>query len=194
MDVYEDKLFIDRFRQGEETAFKMIFFRFYKPLCKYIYELTNDAVTTDDVVQDLFLSLWTKRTGFTSTDKISSFLFVSARNASLNLLAHTEMKQHKLEELKATGWKAEETAEEILLVHEFDSKIKAWLNQLPPECRRIISLTIEGKKNNEIAEELQLSVQTVKNQKTKGLKILRKLYKQEYPILLLFLKLFQHYY
>lgn len=193
MEACDETLFIARFNQGDESTFKIIFSRFYKPLCKYIYELTNDAIATDDIVQDLFLALWIKRTDFQSTNKIASFLFVSARNASFNLLTHEEMKRHKIEDLK-TEWKAEETVEEILLLHEFDNKIKTWLNSLPPECRRIISLTIEGKKNNEIAEELQLSVQTVKNQKTKGLKILRNLYRQEYPTLLLFLKLFQHYY
>lgn len=190
MDVQKDTLFINRFHQGDETAFKMVFSRFYKPLCKYIYELTQDPITSDDIVQDLFLSLWMKRADFQSIEKIASFLFVSARNASFNLLTHEEIKRRKLDEINENQ-EAEATVEEAMLLQEFDDKIKLWLNSLPPECRRIISLTIEGKKNAEIAEQLQLSIQTVKNQKSKGLKILRELYKQEYPILLLFLKLFQ---
>ena len=89
-----------------------------------------------------------------------------------------------------TAETATDDMEETLLIAEFDAKLRHWLDALPAECRKIIDLALDGKKNAEIAEALSLSVQTVKNQKVKGLKLLRELYRRDYALLLLFIRLF----
>ena len=61
----------------------------------------SDVSATDDIVQDLFVSLWNKKGDFESIEKIKSFLFVSARNACLNELTRLQIHQTKLDEYKA---------------------------------------------------------------------------------------------
>lgn len=173
------------FHSGDAQAFKQIFERYYKILCSYVYDFIKNPTTTDDIVQDLFIRLWEKKIDFDCQEKISAFLFTSARNACINLMRHENMKIEKLK-----NWEQDsETyhSEDHLLMEEFDCKLEHWLNSLPIECRKIIELSIEGKKNQEIADLLQISINTVKNQKVKGFKILRTLYKDEYLLFILYI-------
>ena len=184
----QGQMFIARFNAGDEQAFREVFARYYKPLCSYIYDIIRDSEAADDVVQDIFMALWNRHTDFNAIEKISSFLFVSARHAALNILNHEAVKQQHLNDYTAET--ATDDMEETLLIAEFDAKLRHWLDALPAECRKIIDLALDGKKNAEIAEALSLSVQTVKNQKVKGLKLLRELYRRDYALLLLFIRLF----
>lgn len=169
---------IDLFRKGDGQAFKSIFTRYYKPLCSYVYRHVNDVADTDDIVQEVFLNLWNRRAGFESEKKIESFLFVAARNACLNNVVHKQFCQMKLEEYVQEV--AYDEWEDTLLKDEFDKYLSRWLAALPSECRRVIEMSLSGKKSQEIATELHLAVSTVKNQKVKGLKKLRELCQQEY--------------
>ena len=189
-DLTKDNLFIKRFNAGEQHAFKELFHRYYKPLCSYVYAIIKDVEATDDIVQDLFLVLWNRKADFDHINRITSFLFVSARHASFNLLDHEEVKLRKIGEYLAE-YHGEET-EERILIEEFDHMLSRWVESLPTECGRIMKLTLAGKKNKEIADELAISVQTVKNQKVKGFKILRTLYKQDYLLIILFINLFKY--
>lgn len=173
-------MWIHSFNRGDEAAFKFVFERYYRPLCCYVYKYTNDAADADDIVQDLFMSLWNRRENFDSEEKIEAFLFVSARNASLNKMVHKQFCQAKLEEYM--NEQQYDEMEDILLLDEFDRQLNRWLETLPTECRKVMELALTGKKSQEIADMLHLAVSTVKNQKVKGLKKLRELCQQEYII------------
>ncbi len=179
------KNIIEGINRGDQQSFSMLFGRYYKVLCSYVYNFIKDPVATDDLVQDLFIRLWDKRKDFDCMEKITSFLFVSARNACINLSRHEQMKKEKLK-----AYATEETdteSDHYWVMEEFDRKLNCWLESLPAECRKIMELSIDGRKNQEIAKLLNLSVNTVKNQKVKGYKILRDLYRDEYLILMLYL-------
>lgn len=174
-------MWIHSFNEGNEQAFKQVFERYYKPLCSYVYQYVSDVSATDDIVQELFVSLWSRKEHFESIEKIKSFLFVSARNACLNELTRLQLHQTKLNEYKTE--REYEEFEDFILIEEFDRKLTRWLDALPRECRRIVELSLSGRKNQEIAEMLQISISTVKNQKVKGFKILRELYRRDYVLL-----------
>ena len=176
---------IASFNSGDTNTFKTLFNQYYKVLCSYVYAFIKNPDSTEDLVQNIFISLWEKRADFDCQEKIISFLFTSARNACLNLIQHEKIKKEKLQKLLDQQTPYEEDS--LLLINEFDSKLASWLKTLSPECRKIIELSIAGKKNQEIAELLNLSINTVKNQKVKGFKILRSLYKDEYGMFLLYL-------
>ncbi|MFR5659607.1 MAG: sigma factor [Butyricimonas faecihominis] len=82
-------------------AFKVIFDHYYKILCSYTYHFIRTPYAVDDIVQDIFVALWNRREKFDCIEKISSFLFVSARNACLNHAKHEQMKAEKLKEFVA---------------------------------------------------------------------------------------------
>lgn len=180
-----DTSFIQAFRSGDHKAFAMVFERYYKVLCAYVYKIIKEVDLTDDIVQDLFVTLWQKRNDFESLEKIVSFLFTSARNASFNYCNHKRLEKEKLHEYleQKPLWESNN----YWVIEEFDRRLDAWLEALPIECRKVIELSLKGKNNLEIADLLNISVNTVKNQKVKGYKILRKFYRDEYLMLLLYL-------
>ena len=101
MVTIKDTTLIKSFNEGDPMAFKVIFDRYYKILCSYTYHFIRTPYAVDDIVQDIFVALWNRREKFDCIEKISSFLFVSARNACLNHAKHEQMKAAKLKEFVA---------------------------------------------------------------------------------------------
>lgn len=184
MVTIKDAKLIKSFNAGDPMAFKVIFDHYYKILCSYTYHFIRTPYAVDDIVQDLFVTLWDKHKNFDCIEKISSFLFVSARNACLNYSKHEQMKAKKLKEFVAQTDEA--VYDDYIITAEFDRKLNLWLGSLPTECRKIVNMAIAGMKNDEIAQALNISVNTVKNQKVKGFKILKELYKEEYLTILFY--------
>ena len=81
MVTIKDTTLIKSFNEGDPMAFKVIFDRYYKILCSYTYHFIRTPYAVDDIVQDIFVALWNRREKFDCIEKISSFLFVSTRNA-----------------------------------------------------------------------------------------------------------------
>ena len=103
-------------------------------------------------------------------------------SARLTLLT---MKAAKLKEFVAQTDEA--VYDDYIIMAEFDQKLNHWLESLPTECRKIIDMSVSGMKNDEIAKALNISINTVKNQKVKGFKILKELYKDEYLTILFYI-------
>ena len=112
-------------------------------------------------------------------------LIVSTRNACFNHAKHEQMKAAKLKEFVAQTDEA--VYDDYIIMAEFDQKLNHWLESLPTECRKIIDMSVSGMKNDEIAKALNISINTVKNQKVKGFKILKELYKDEYLTILFYI-------
>lgn len=106
------------FNEGDPMAFKVIFDRYYKILCSYTYHFIRTPYAVDDIVQDIFVALWNRREKFDCIEKISSFLFVSARNACLNHAKHEQMKAAKLKEFVAQTDEA--VYDDYIIMAEFD--------------------------------------------------------------------------
>lgn len=178
---------IRKFNNGDHEAFRAIFDRYYKPLYSFVHAIVGNQSKPEDVVQDIFMILWTKRADFDSEQKLKSFLFVIARNKALNLIKSSDL---RLRAKQFTEFDTGSYLDNYNIVEEFDLKLKRWLDALPEGCRRVMELFLDDCGNAEIAERLAISVSTVKNQKVKAIKILRKMYPNEALGIILFSKLF----
>jgi RNA polymerase sigma-70 factor (ECF subfamily) len=129
----------------------------------------------EDITQESFVRLWQKHEAFSCQQSIKAFLYIITRNACLNFIKHWQC-QKKKQEMWAFTW--DETEDHILnKLTRTDAygEVYSAINNLPTECRKIIILSyIEGFRNQEIAEQLHLSINTVKNQKSRGLYLLKK--------------------
>ena len=160
MVTIKDTTLIKSFNEGDPMAFKVIFDRYYKILCSYTYHFIRTPYAVDDIVQDIFVALWNRREKFDCIEKISSFLFVSTRNACFNHAKHEQMKAAKLKEFVAQTDEA--VYDDYIIMAEFDQKLNHWLESLPTECRKNIDMSVSGMKNDEIAKALNISINTVK--------------------------------
>lgn len=164
------------FRNGDEKAFASIYELYYGPLYYFSLRIIDSSGETQEIVADTFLKLWNLRENFESIQNIKSFLYITARNASINALKqkkdyarrNQEMGYLLVMENVAGPSQHDEIRSEVL------TEILKEIENLPLQCRKIFkSSFVSGLKNSEIAEQFGLTVQTVKNQKTRAIKLLR---------------------
>ena len=118
-------------------------------------EYVCDDLLAADIVQDCFVKLWQSRDGFTYIHQIKSFLYTSVRNRSLNELEHSKVKSEYARKVMDSHKDA--FFHDKVIVEETYRILQEAIDSLPPGMRSIILLTLEGKTNQEIAEELSVS-------------------------------------
>jgi RNA polymerase sigma-70 factor (ECF subfamily) len=140
-------------------------------LRRYAFTLLRDNDDAKDAVQTVFLRLWEKGEELDSNQSIKSYLYTSVYHHCLNLKRHQKVKERH----QASGKEPAYHPEDLLAKKENSGQIMAYLECLPPRCKRIFIMSrLEEKKYAEIAIELEISLKTVEVQMGKALKILRK--------------------
>lgn len=180
---------IHAFKEGQPRAFTYVFDHYYHALRFFANRLIQDTPAAEDIAQETFIKLWEKHTGFHSPEAIKAFLYIATRNACFNFIkrAQSSAKNHKL---WSNAW---DESDDFILNHltraEVIREIYIILEMLPPECRKVMRYYfIEGKENHEIAQLLNISIHTVKNQKARAIYLIRKkLGQRALIILMLFL-------
>jgi len=174
--------------ESNSAAFKLLFRQYYSALCYFSDRIIANSSDAEDVVEEVFTKLWNSKQTFSDMNHLHSFLYKATRNASLDHLKKTRHAKERqmifAEELdiSETSYLNEMIRTEVL--REIYCKIKG----LPEQCARIVSMSyIEGKKNSEIADELGISLQTVKNQKSRGISLLK--VRLSYDLFMLFILL-----
>lgn len=169
-DSYYGEAFISAFQTGDEKVFRYVFEKFYSSLCVYCLRLIREEGVTADLVQEAFVKLWENRQNFSSLLTIRSWLYTIVRNSAINYLRHMRMKAEKLEE---RGREVETSAVELIIRQEVERQLLEMIQELTPECRRVMNLLAEGKSYKEVGELLHISVNTVKNHRIRAVKILK---------------------
>lgn len=160
------------FRKGDRKAFKLIFDTFYKPLIIFATKYVNDADLAEDLVQEVFVKLWEKRETIENSMTVKAFLFTSVKNKALNHFRHQKVVDVHQKEMIQT--KSDESFfKNHLIVEETYRLLIEAIHDLPDQTRKVCTLSMNGVKNAEIAEELDLSTSTVKYHKNQAITILR---------------------
>jgi len=172
------------------VVFDFVFHYYYSGLCAYAEKILNDPNASEDIVQDLFFTLWIKHNQIQISSSLKNYLFSAVRNRSLDYLKKEKRKIHNGDatvdlhnhsENLSTFWFAESEMEKL---------VEKSLNKLPPRCREIFTLSrFEGHNNQEIAEQLNISKRTVELQISNALKVLRKDLSPYLPLVLMSLLL-----
>lgn len=159
---------------GDTLHYSYIFKAYYSALCHYAETIIGEPGHAEDIVQDVFERLWQKPYAFEDLRHLKDFLYKATRNAAINFLKgaqHSKERQAKFlhEQEEST------TSEDLDIIRmEVFRVIYREMSNLPEQCGKIVRMSyIEGLKNEQIAEILSISLQTVKNQKTRGMKLLR---------------------
>jgi RNA polymerase sigma-70 factor (ECF subfamily) len=151
----------------------------YKLLRAYAYRFLNDMKTAEDVVQDAFCELWVKRADirFNNSNSVKAYLFKTIYNRSINILNDKRKDTCSLEESHesqiAEAYRDAfymQDQEKTLLLKELEHEIILIIQTLPPQCRKIYTLSRTYElKNREIAEQLGISIKAVEKQLGKAI-------------------------
>ena len=176
---------LSAFRNGDEKAFKDIFGLFHKRLCIFASGIA-DAEAADDIVQDAFIKLWERKENFDNIESIKAFLYLTIKNTCINVYKHQQVVNKHLETII-------EGIDEINVSHriieaEVAYEVQQMVQKLPLGYRQVIYLSyFQEKSNQEVADLLHVSINTVKTQKARGMKILRAIFKRSLYVFLLLL-------
>lgn len=170
----EEELFIEQLNRKQPEAFRMLFRNYSRTLILYALGYNVNQAVAEDIVQEVFISLYERQLFFPTGESLRSFLYISVRNSTLNYLKHKKIEQHYLQQ---TEWEdIGENKEDIelkILKEEVYRRIFAILETLPAQCRRIFEMHLTGHRNEDIANLLHLSIHTVKTQKKRVMQKLR---------------------
>jgi RNA polymerase sigma-70 factor (family 1) len=167
---------------GDTRAFEVLYRRYFAKLYGTAYKRLQDKALAEEVVQELFVSLWERRQSLAIKD-VSAYLFSSIKY----LIIANIKKNNLLESLNTTDIDlAVDNTREYLSFDELHQSYQQALKNIPYRCREVFLLKRSGLSHKEISEKLDISEKTVENQMTKALKILKEALK-EYTILLLVL-------
>lgn len=187
MSYQEDDL-IAALRLGNEDAFTEVYKRLYQRIYLFANKFVDQAADAQDLTAETFAQLWQRRQTFNSLDAVRAFLFVTVRNKCFNLLKHRNMKEERRSELLQLLNDEDSGDFYLEQIHiEVMKKIYAEVEKLPPRMKEIFLLSYqEGLKPAQIAERLQLKVQTVTNQRVSAIRLLQTALRSD-PLAIIFL-------
>lgn len=167
---------IELINKKQSKGYKFLYDHYYASLGSFASHFFKQKANAEDIVQDVFLKLWKSDTSFNSMKALTSYLYTSVKNASLNAirdnskLSDIDLSENdNIKNLKIN----DKTIEQVLIEEEYYRKIYIAIEKLSPKRKKIILLSMEGLTNKEIAKKLNVSVNTVKTLKLKAYKILR---------------------
>lgn len=152
-----------------EADLNRLFKRFYPELCRYAFYLTTDKAIAEDMVQELFISLWEKRDKL-NVENIESYLYKAVKNKSINFQQSYYRKNFQVGVSSNTTFSTNNTNDEITY-NELDHILKKAVNSLPAKCREIFYLKrFKDLSHKEVSKKLNVSEKTVENQMTIALR------------------------
>ena len=166
--------------------FEAMFREHFTALCYFAQKYLGDLDTSKEVVHAVFVRIWENRNNFEFDKPAKSYLFTSVYNRSINQIRDQKKFDNSNELEKAI--ENEGGFYDVLETAELEAKINNSILKLPDKCRKVFEMNrYEGKKYQEIANELKISVKTDAAQMSKALKILREDLKDYLYWLFLFL-------
>ncbi len=169
--------FIKNINEGNKEAFKILFELYYAKLLYLAKSYVSNKEDAEEIVQDVFVKVWKKRKSITTN--INAYLFKVTKNACLDYLRSKKYKLSKsnnILQLEAhINYNAlSDQTSSAIVEKELEEKIKAGINLLPQKCRKVfVKSRIEGMKNKEISEDLNISIKTVENHMSKAIRHMR---------------------
>jgi len=168
----EDELIIQLAGKNERKAFKLLFERYYKPLCVVSIMYTKNQSEAEDIVQQVLLKVWEEHQLKNIHTSLKSFLNIAVRNASVNFLEKKKTRENYLH--KIPNEEDSLNALDFLLNEEEQKIFKKAFAHLPPKSRLVFELVyFQNMAYQKAAEKLDISINTIKSHLKTCLKILR---------------------
>ncbi|RAV28947.1 hypothetical protein DN748_11180 [Sinomicrobium soli] len=155
----------------------------YPRLLSFCLKYVNDRSVADEIVEDCMFYLWERKRDMEKVKDLKSYLYMMVRNKALAYL-----KQHRrVVRMEAHSETVPDIDEGYVVEEEVHAILMAALDTLPEKCRRVFELScLEGIRYKDIAEDMNISVNTVKSQRARAIELL-KIRLKDYPVLMVYL-------
>lgn len=157
---------------------EVIFHKYYQRLCHFAWQIVQDDDLVQDLVQEAFIAFWKNRSKLADDELVhKSFLYSTVKNLCLNRLRHEKI-VHKYR-IHQQEKPIEVNNQEMVIIRklirsEIMEDVIRIIRTMPMGCQEVFRLSyLEGLSNDEVAQELSISVNTVKTHKKRGLRLIR---------------------
>lgn len=171
---------------GEVVSFEVFFKEHFSKFYAFTSRFIEDSSACEDIVQEAFISVWeSKEHAYDSSLMLHAYIYKIIRNKCLNYLKHFRIQrlysQKYLREIGTEGY-----MHSSVLKEESYHYLYRAIQGLTPQCQEVIKLHLEGKSNQEIAQQMGITIVTVKSHKMLAYKELRKTLGHIYTFYLFF--------
>ncbi len=170
----------------ELRDFKLVYHHYYKSLCFFAFDYLKDNCLVEDIVQEVFATIWEQPPLLTKHSKFQGYLYAMVRNRCLNLLRSKNcFKLYQESESGTNDWESDESIR--LIKSEVYREIMDSIEKLPERAREVFKLSyLTQLREKEIAERLNISVNSVKTHKQRAKVILKDDLKHIFILLFIF--------
>lgn len=174
-EIQDEVVLMQQFRAGSEDAFTTVYRRLYQRVYWFARKFVAEKEDARDLTAETFVQLWQHNNTFPTLDAVAAFLYITVRNKCYNLLKHRQMKAGRREELlRLLNEREQDDFFEEQVQLQLVSRIYKEVNKLAPRMKEVFLLSYrDGLKPAEIAERLQIKVQTVTNQRVTAVRLLQ---------------------
>lgn len=170
--------FLKGINQKESDAWKELYRYFYGTLCNYTTKIVVDETVAEDIVQECFISIWNSSLHFQEMKALSVYLYRSVHNNALKYLRDKNVDNQRLQRWSKEQDDVEDVDFYQSVEEELIRKLHVVIDQLPEQRKNILLLSIDGLTVQEIADQLNISINTVKTQKKRAYVFLKENLKQ----------------
>jgi RNA polymerase sigma-70 factor (ECF subfamily) len=171
-DIEQNPQCLERIAAGDRSSFEWLYKNYCSKLYNYILLLTADKFLSEDITQEVFLKIWTKREILTSVTNFNSYLYMSAKNL---LLDKWRKKQNEKEAIKNLATTQEQTERNLFYQRSEEQQVAAAVATLTPKQQLIYKMIREeGHSRSQVSQQLNIAPNTVKATMQHALHHLRK--------------------
>jgi RNA polymerase sigma-70 factor (ECF subfamily) len=170
-----DERLMQEIKADNMFAFDMLYKKYSKRLYKFAYYILKSPEESENIVQDVFLRLWENRNKVEKDSSVKYYVFTIAYNSAISIIRKKARESQFIEYLKSLQDLNQEPVNIELEYHELTEKLEDIINHLPDRQKSVYLLhKVEGLKYSEIAERLNISVNTIENHMSRAFKTIRK--------------------
>lgn len=175
----EEKLF-RLLCNGNKAAFDRVYQLYWQRLFLYVVKVIRDKEAAEDIVQEIFVSLWLRRDEISDQRTLSGYLFTAARFKGINYVKDQLKKGQHLDSLVEHFTTRQDTLNEGIEAKELHNLINQEIEKLPAKMRDVFVLSRRDQLSyKEISDRLQISDKTVKKQISNALKYFKLVLQQD---------------
>ncbi|MDB4591087.1 sigma-70 family RNA polymerase sigma factor [Flavobacteriaceae bacterium] len=150
-----------------KKGYQYLFDKYYTHLRSYAYQYVGDLYLSDDIIQSVFMKFWQRKMDFVNEKTVASYLFNMVRNSCLNHIR--DEKRKPLTDLE----ECDECIDEFKMTQDILLEIKVSIDKLSSKEKEVVNSWMNGLSHLEIAEEMEISLNTIKTLKKRAYRKLR---------------------
>ncbi len=189
LQKFELQLDLKIIHRYDDEALRMLYRHFYKALIAFACQMVDDVPVAEEIVQDAFCRLWQLRNTFKNENTLKAYLYNTVRNASISHLRHMQVENRRIAQYEKEYKLMNPKDESEMEMHreELMRQLLLAIEELPPKQRQLFLMAVKGMTGEEIAREMNISIDGVKKQRQRGIAKLRMMLRPDAFLLLLLL-------